>query len=272
MANAAERARTDIPTVIAIAAVAGVVATQLHEAVGHGGACIALGRHVREWGAFYLDCDTHSSPPIIGRLVAAAGSTMNLWTAIFAFAALRITPVSWPRARFFWWLLMAVSGMQWAGYFLFSGISGIGDWGAGEEGVFHLVDHWPVWRALLAVGGGLLYWRWAVWCVRRLAGLTGADEEGRHQARRLAAFAYWTIGGSAFVIGLINPVGLFVLLASAVASSFGGPSGLLWAPNYIRAGSPAAPPLVVARSWVWIAAAVAIVLVEGLILGPSLRF
>jgi hypothetical protein len=262
----------DLPTVMAIAAMAGVIATQLHEAAGHGGACLALGQHVREWGAFYLDCDTHAAPPIIGRLVAAAGSTMNLLTALVALALLCMTPPSAPRARFLWWMLFALGGFDWAGYYLFSGVSGLGDWGASADGVFHLVPGWPVWRFVLAIGGGVLYWFWAMLAMRWLAGLTGSDEDGRRAARRLSWIAYWTIGGSAFAIGLLNPKGLFILLASAVASSFGGPSGLLWAPRLIRPGNAASRPLVVARSWPWIAAGLVMVLAEGLILGPSLRF
>ena len=262
--------RIDLPTVIAIAAIVGSLSNQLHEAVGHGGACLALGRHVREWGAFYLDCDTHDAPLVVGRLVAAAGSTMNLVTAIVAAAMKRATPASMPRARFFWWLLFAVSGFDWAGYYFFSGASGIGDWG--QDGVFAGVRGWELWRFLLAGGGGLLYWAWAIVAMRRLATMTGADEAGRKIARKLAWTSYFTIGCIAFAIGLMNPVGLFILLASAIASSFGGPSGLLWGPFYIRAGAPAADPLAITRSWGWIVIAVAMVLAEGLVLGPTLRF
>src|SRR4051794_29161113 len=105
--------RIDLPTVVAIAAIAGLAANQLHEAAGHGGACLALGRHVQAWGAFYLDCDTRAAPLTVVRLVAAAGSTMNLVTAILAAALARATPASMPRARFFWWLLFAISGFDW---------------------------------------------------------------------------------------------------------------------------------------------------------------
>ena len=261
---------TDLPTVIAIAAIAGLAANQLHEAGGHGAACLALGRHVRAWGAFYLDCDLRGAPLSVVRLVAAAGSTMNLVTAIVAAALARATPASMPRARFFWWLLFAVSGFDWAGYYLFSGASGIGDWG--QDGVFAGVPGWGMWRFLLAGGGGLLYWAWVIVAMRRLARLTGADDAGRKRARRLAWISYFTIGCIAFAIGLMNPVGLFILLASAVASSFGGPSGLLWGPSTIRAGAPAAEPIAITRSWSWIVVAVALVLAEGFVLGPTLRF
>lgn len=268
-----DQARSHDPfTVMAIAAIVGVVSTQLHEAVGHGGACLALGAHVSEWGAFYVNCDTGHAPPMVGRLVAAAGSTMNLLTALVAFAVLRATPPSRPRAWFFWWLMFAVGGFEWAGYYFFSGISGLGDWGASPDGVFNRVPGWTVWRILLAVGGFALYWAWAIVAMRRLTAVTGADADGARRARNLSWLAYLTIGGVAVAIGLMNPVGLFVLLASAVASSFGGSSGLMWGPFNIRPGAAAARPFDIARSWLWIGAGVVLVLAEGLILGPTLHF
>lgn len=262
--------RTDLLTVAAIAVVAGLAANQLHEAVGHGGACLALGRHVREWGAFYLDCDTAAAPPAVGRLVAAAGSTVNLITAVVAAGALRAMPAARPRARFFWWLLFAVSGFDWTGYYFFSGVSGLGDWGA--DGVFAGVRGWTMWRVLLGAGGFLLYWAWAIVAMRALARMTGSDEAGRRQARRLAWTAYFTIGCTAFAVGLLNPKGLFILLASAVASSFGGPSALLWGPSTIRPGAAAAQPFGIGRSWPWIAVAIVALAVDAIVLGPTLRF
>ena len=265
-----DRHRIDLLTVAAIAIVAGLAANQLHEAVGHGGACLALGQHVREWGAFYLECDTATAPPAVGRLVAAAGSTVNLITAVIAAGVLRATPASRSRARFFWWLLFAVSGFDWTGYYFFSGVSGIGDWGA--DGVFAGVRGWPIWRVLLGAGGFLLYWAWAIVAMRALARLTGTDDAGRRQARRLSWTAYFTIGCTAFAIGLLNPKGLFILLASAVASSFGGPSALLWGPSIIRPGAAAARPFGIARSRGWIAVATVALAAEAMILGPTLRF
>ena len=264
--------RIDWLTVIAIAAIASALSTQLHEAVGHGGACLALGGRVTEWGAFYVNCNADGAPPMVARLVAAAGSTMNLLTALIAFALLRATPPTRPRARFFWWLMFTVGGFEWAGYYFFSGVSGLGDWGASKDGVFNLVPGWTIWRIVLGCGGFVIYWAWAIVAMRRLTLLTGADPAGVRRAWRLSWAAYFTIGGMAVAIGLMNPVGLVILLASAVASSFGGASGLMWGPFNIKPGPAAAEPLAIRRSWSWIVAGVAVVLAEGLILGPTRRF
>ena len=266
------RSRVDLWTVVGIAVIAGVLSTQLHEAGGHGGACLATGRRAVAWGAFYFDCDTKLAPLWIGRVVAAAGSTLNLVAAALAALALRATPARRPHLRVFWWLLAALNGFQWAGYFLFSGISGIGDWGDSPDGVFFQVAGWPAWRVLLAVGGGLLYWLIARLAVRTLAGVTGADDVGRRDAMRISLVSYAAIGAVALVIGLMNPVGVYVLLASAVASSFGGPSGLAWAPRYMRRGAALDPPFALPRRWSWILAGAGLVLLEGVWLGPSIRF
>lgn len=265
-------ARIDLPTVAGIAAVVGVVSTQFHEALGHGGACLALGRHLKEWGAFYVDCNQAGAPLSTIRLVAAAGNSVNLVLALICLEAFRLTPPTRPRLYFFLWLMTAVNAFNWAGYFLFSGVSGIGDWGAGKSGVFVGVAHWAAWRVLLAVGGFALYFAATIALMRTLARRTGSDDAGRADIFRLCWTAYFTIGVSALAIGLLNPIGLFILLGSAVASSFGGPSGLLWGPSHVRGGIAVATPFVLPRSWAWIVAGVAMVAVDAVVLGPSLHF
>lgn len=266
------RSSVDLVTVAGIAMIAGVLSTQLHEAGGHGGACLLTGRRAVEWGAFYFDCDTRLAPLWISRLVAAAGSTMNLIVAVLAAGALVKTPRRRPHLSVFFWLMAALNGFQWAGYFLFSGVSGVGDWGDSRDGVFFQAPGWPIWRLLLALGGGLLYWVIARMAVKALAGITGADEAGRRAAMRISLGSYISIGMVAFIIGLMNPIGIYVLLASAVASSFGGPSGLLWAPLYMRKGAGVEPAFALPRRWIWIFAGLAFVLAEGLGLGRSIKF
>ena len=123
----------------------------------------------------------------------------------------------------------------------------------------------------VAIAGGLLIGSAAALFLLlsgRIAGVSGMTAI----ATRIGSGGTPRSQAAAFLIGLMNPVGLFVLLGSAVASSFGGPSGLLWAPYNIRAGAAAAQPLVIQRDWIWIVLGAATILAEGLILGPSLRF
>lgn len=266
-------ARVDLLTVGAIVAVVGTLSTQLHEAGGHGGACIALGQHLTTWGAFYVECDTHGAAPWVGQAVAAAGSTANLIAALITYALFRAAPAQNMLTRFALWFAFALNGMVWAGYYFFSGVSGIGDWGT--DGVFNGVENWTYWRVGLAVGGILLYWLWVRLSMRGLGAMTGFDDAGRALARRLSNTAYWIHGAIAIVVGLLRvfePNGLFILLASAAASSFGGASGFLWGPRSMRPGPAAAQPFIVRRNWAWIVFAAALVTAVALILGPSINF
>jgi hypothetical protein len=262
--------RVDLLTVAAIVAVVGTLSTQLHELAGHGGACLALGNHLVTWGAFYVDCDTHAAPHWVGQVVAAAGSSANVLAALVTYARFRATPLRKPLTRFALWFAFALNGMVWAGYYAFSGVSGIGDWGT--DGVFKDAPNWTLWRVGLALGGALLYWLWVRFSMRALGDMTGRDRGGRKLALRISSTAYWTNGIIAVAIGLLNPVGLFVLLASAAASSFGGASGFLWGPRYLRAGAVAEQPLTLARSWPWIIFAAMLVVAVAVILGPSIHF
>lgn len=259
----------DLVTAAAIAAIVGIVSTQLHEAGGHGGACLALGRHLTTWGAFYVDCDTHAAPAWVGRAIAAAGSSVNLLAGLVAYALFRMTPASAGLLRWTWWFAFVLNGMVWAGYYAFSGIADIGDWGT--EGVLAGVANPLPWRIGFAIGGFALYWFWVRWAMAELAALTGRDDEGRRRLRRLSLTAYLTNGVVAVAVGLLNPVGVYIVIASAAASSFGGASGLLWGPRYLRAGPAVEAPLAFARNWLVIAAAIVLVLADALVLGPSLK-
>lgn len=269
-AETAPASRADWLTVCAVVAVVGTLSTQLHEFGGHGGACLALGNHLVTWGAFYVDCDTHAAPHWMGQVVAAAGTTANIIAALITYVLFRATPARKSLTRFALWFAFALNGMVWAGYYAFSGVSGIGDWGA--DGVFNGVPNWTYWRIGLALGGLLLYWLWVRLSVSALGDMTGREPAGRKLALQLSSVAYWTNGVIAVAIGLLNPVGIYVLLASAAASSFGGASGFLWGPRYLRPGAVAEQPLTLVRNWAWIVFAVALVVAVALILGPSITF
>ena len=88
--------------------------------------------------------------------------------------------------------------------------------------------------------------------------------------RTVSWTAYFTGGLIAIPVGILNPLGLYVLLASAVASSFGGASGLLWCGRFI--GDDDAVTLSVGRNWLWVAAGVAMLAAYALVLGPTVQF
>lgn len=256
--------RPDGPTLIAIAMLVYVVAVVLHELGGHGGACMAFGGYPRELGAYYFDCNYRGMSGAHVRLTAAAGNTANLIVAVIAFPLVKYA-YSW-YGKWFWWLLFTVSLFDWAGYFLFSGFSGIGDWGGGPDEVLYGVAPQWVWRVILVLAGAGLYVASAVLAARRLRHFVHSTTE----AKRITISAYVAGGLLALLVGLLNPIGVVVVLTSALASSLGGTSGLLWltrmAPHRIDTGPP---PRQLGRSWGWIIAGLVVTLLFALVLGPS---
>jgi hypothetical protein len=57
MSNAEPIALPDKLTLIAVSAIAYILAVALHEHLGHATACVLLGSHPLELGAFYVNCD-----------------------------------------------------------------------------------------------------------------------------------------------------------------------------------------------------------------------
>ena len=85
----------------------------------------------------------------------------------------------------------------------------------------------------------------------------------------------YVVGGITFVAaGLLNPHGIYLVLISAAAASFGGTSLLVWYPacgHGVRPSRPEELPLGVPRSRAWlVAAAITLILFVG-VLGPGVR-
>jgi len=74
------------------------------------------------------------------------------------------------------------------------------------------------------------------------------------------------------VAGLLNPLGMKIVLISAAAASLGGTSLLAWYPAIPRAPSSFATdaPLEITRGIPWIVAAVIVTAIFVLVLGPGI--
>lgn len=268
-----ERPRHDTLTVVAIALLAYVIADVLHEAVGHGGACLLVGGRPLVLSTVHFECDSHAVGAWGERFIAAGGTLVNLCAGALAMLV-------WPRARlasgavaWFVWLLMAVNLLSGTGYFLFSGVGGIGDWSDFVQGLG------PVWvtRLGLAVLGGVTYWLVVVRALRALDPfLSGDGAERVRSATRMTLPAYFAGGTLSCIAGLLNPVGMILVAISAAAASFGGTSGLAWMPQLLHgqrvAASGGTQPLLVSRSWGWIVLGAVAAAVFVLVLGPGVRF
>src|SRR4029077_6374849 len=129
-------------------------------------------------------------------------------------------------SRYFLWLFAAVNLLTAFGYLLFSGIGGIG-YGCR---VTHDVPHIGLWRVAEVVAGAVLYFvvapRLLMPPLDPWLGRNAAVRERR--ARTLSLIPYLAGGVTLCLAGILNPLGLKIVLISAVAASFGGTSLLAW--------------------------------------------
>jgi hypothetical protein len=260
-------ATSDPFTVGSIAILAYILGNVLHEGLGHGGACLLVGAKPLVLSSVHFECSLDS------RLVMAGGTLMNLLAGAVFFALGRLTGPRYPRLKYFFWICMTVNLFTATGYFLFSGIGGIGDWGEFIQG---LGSQW-MWRISLTIFGAATYLLAARTSLLELRPLIGSNKEQRYQrAVRLSVIPYFAGGILMCVAGSLNPKGATLILISAAASTFGGTSGLIWTPQMLRGTlipyGPPAEPMPIHRSWPLIVAACGIAIAFISVLGPSVRF
>jgi len=254
-------------TVGAIAILAYMLGNVLHEGLGHGGACFLSGAKPLVLSSVDFECSLDS------RLVMAGGTLMNFLAGGVFFLLGHLSGPRYPRLKYFFWISMTVNLYTATGYFLFSGIGGIGDWGDFIQG---LGPQW-LWRIGLTIFGAATYLLAARISLLELRPLIGSDKEQRYRrAVRLSAIPYFAGGILMCLAGSLNPKGAMLILISAAASTFGGTSALMWTPQMLRSGTmiPCGPPaeaMPIRRSWALIVAACAIAIAFIGVLGPSVR-
>lgn len=266
-AMAREPSASDPLTIVSIAIIAYMVSTMLHEAVGHGGACLLTGGKPIDVSTVSMECSADN------RLVLAGGTIVNALAGALFFALGRGTSGNSSRLKYLFWMLMTVNLFSAAGYFAFSGIGGFGDWAMFIRG---LGQEW-LWRIGMTIFGFAAYMLVARLSLLELRRLIGSDKDRRFErAVRLTKLPYFAGGILACIAGALNPAGLILVALSAAASTFGGASGLLWMVNWLR--NDRIPlgiypvPTPIGRSWPWIGAAWALAIVYIFVLGPGVRF
>jgi hypothetical protein len=254
-------------TIGAIAIVAWALADMLHEGLGHGGTALLVGARPTALTSSYFSYDEASVSRFASRLISAGGSVVNV---IVALPLLAIIGRLRGNARFFVWLLATLNLLTAFGYLCYSGVGGIGDWKAVIDGV----PHETAWRVVEILVGGVCYFvlaPWLLWPGLRPFVGGGADRERR--ARRLTLVPYLVGGTTSVLSGMLNPLGLKIMLISSVAAAFGGASLLAWffPQQAAREKSGEAPAMGVARSVGWmVAAGIAFALFVG-VLGRGVR-
>ena len=263
--DARDATAPDLPTIAAIAIVATVITTVIHEALGHGGACVATGGVPLVISSVHFEC---SAEP---RLVAAGGTLANLLFGALFWALARSVKQS-PHWRYFFWLLMTFNLFDAGGYFLFSGIGNIGDWAAVIAG-WHPAWAWRI--ALIALGAITYFVLFVPLCLRELLPFAGTNPGIRvRRARQLTLTPYLTCGILSCVAGAFNPVGPILILISAAAASFGGKSGLAWMWTLLhnpKFKTTKPQMLELKRSPTWIIAAAVLAIAFVAVLGPGIK-
>jgi hypothetical protein len=240
----------------------------VHEGLGHGGATLLLGARPTMFNAIFFNYDESTVSTTGQRLISAAGSIANLAVGL---PLLALAPrVRSPRRRYFLWLFAAVNLLTAFGYLLYSGIADIGDWSRVIDGFTPA----PLYRAGLIVLGGVLYFVVAPRLLMpALDPFLGRVHPARERRARTLSLVPYLAGGVAMVVaGLLNPLGMRLVLISAVAAAFGGTSLLAWYPAIPREPAPATPepPLGIGRSLAWMVAAAIVLLVFVFVLGPGI--
>ena len=255
--------KDDPLAVIAISALACILQDVLHEGLGHGvTAWLSGARHLTmSTVALQSDVDT--------RWISANGTLVNL---LFAgiFWLLLLKPQRYgPSTRYFLVLAMAGNLFTGTGYFLFSGFLNFGDWAAVIHG---LQPHWS-WRLGLIVLGVVSYYASMLLVARELKPFRGEGGTSR-RLRLLCWTPYFSDGILAGLGGLVNPLGLFYVIASALPSTLGANAGLLSLPSMMRGWSRSEEKQVEPRrrSPAWIATGAVASLLFIFVLGRGLSW
>ena len=243
-------------TIISMAVIASLIATLLHEGVGHGVTAWLRGDIVTELTSNHLA----SVRP--DKWVDAGGTLVNLLVGTLSLLTSPSGGASAAR-RYFFWLLAAFNLLPAAGYFLFSGVFGFGDW----HEVISDLAHPIAWRIGMSLFGAVLY----LIVVRLLAISLKPFVKARSDYNTVGRLPYYAACTFSCVAGAFDPLGIKLLFVSTIPAAFGGSSGLLWADALIPR-EDSKYNLAVPRLPAWWIAAVVIGIAYIAIIGPGVQF
>ena len=248
----------DTLTICAISILAAMLASLLHEGVGHAAIALATGTKSGLLTAVAWSSETDS------KLVAAGGTLVNLlagtlfWTALREARKLSIT------TRYFLLISMAFNLFDGTGYFFFSGITDFGDWARVIEG---MQPHW-MWRLLLFTVGVATYYVSAILIGQGFVRDLGVRLEDSARLRKLSLLPYISAIVIVGLAGLLNPISKTLVWQSALPATAGAHSGLLWFRYYVpKKTNPRNSTEGIERSYSWICTAIVTALIYIIVLG-----
>jgi hypothetical protein len=248
--------RHDVKTIVSMAVIGSAAATLLHEGVGHGVVAWLRGDIPTELTSNHLS----SVKP--DRWVEAGGTLVNLCAGSIALLGSR-SAGNRSNLRYFLWIFAALNLLPGAGYFLFSGIFGFGDW----EEVIRGAPHQILLRVIMTIFGAGLY----VLAVRQLAIAVEPYCASRREYNTVGRIPYYAACLFSCAAGALDPLGWKLFLFSTVPAAFGGSSGLMWADSLMGTPTPGGVALLVRRQPAWWIAAAVLGAAYVLILGPGIK-
>jgi hypothetical protein len=270
---ASDSSSVDFMTLLAVALVVYTASSIFHEGIGHGLARVLLGGKIGTIASTVCIPAGGELGQSADRLIAAAGTVVNLLTAALCWRLLLSARNLSVWTHYFLWLLMTVNGFMGAGYLAVPTLIGFGDWMIVLRG---LHPYWLL-RAGFILVGVALYGAVAYLAVRTLEPFLSRDATLRRRRVLSLALVPYVAGGLAFcAAGLFNPVGMRLVIISAAASSFGGASGLVWLPFWTLGrgpdgSTPEQPVVLPKRAW-WIALGITAGVMLIVILGRGIKF
>jgi hypothetical protein len=257
-------------TVAAIAAIAISFTVAFHEGV-HALTCLAVGSHLQEYSALYVSCD--SSTVLQEKMVAGSAPLFNLLAGVLLWIILWNSRRQTSEIRFFLWLLMLMNWFYAAGYWIFSGLSNIGDLAVVIRG---WQPNW-LWRVLMTIIGVMLFVFFIRLGLQEFGKMVGGEaEEQFHRANKLFFLSYIVSFVVILIAGFFCPHGLLSLPVTAgLFAVLGALSPFLWMIRWFRTKrfqKLVKEPLAIHRKWQWLVAAIFVVFMYAFILGRTLYF
>ena len=248
-------------TIISMAVLAIAISSALHEAVGHGLIALLRGDIPTELTSNHL---SDLRPDLI---VDAGGTLVNLAAGTLAMTASYLSGCR-ANLRYFLWLVGCFNLMDGSGYFLFSGILGLGDW----QQVIAGLPHYVALRIGMSLVGVVLY-GFVVQTIARLLEPFCPDTTDLSLYNTLGRIPYYASCFFYCLAGAFDPLGLKVFFLSTIPAAFGGNCGLMWADRFLaRRSADRGVPLTVPRQSAWWIAAVILGSFYILILGRGIHF
>jgi hypothetical protein len=250
-------AQDNLPTVVAIALVAYVIADVVHHGLGHGVMCWLRGGQIELLSSVFVRCSRTEMA------IDLAGPCANLILGLIAALALRVTRRISVSTELFYILLEGFNLMWFSIQLIFSVLTDSDDW----TWLLHVLNGAPAARYSL-VGAGVLVYVIAARDLRtRLARF--ARPPGR--AWLIVVAAWLSAGAIACATALFDPHGPGAVWHKAVPQSLLLSIGLLFLPARARQIVPppeACPAIGISRGWM--AAAVVLSVLSIVFLGPGI--